>query len=707
MSHLPLACVCIVSALEAQQWLPVDVGSLGGHALDTRRQRVVLLSDLSRDLWELDGTSWLFRATMAGFPEPVARQGASVVFDPSREHLLLFGGRDPSVRFGDTWIRVDDRWTLLPSATSPSPREDAAVVFDPLRDCVLMFGGKGQTYGNETWQHDGSQWTQLSPLNQPPAGPASMVFDVARGVVVLAVVPFVPSPPEIWEWDGSDWQLRVAVGNRPSPRLETSFVHDPVRQRSVLLGGDSGGGEIWEWDGVGWTQQGTALELRDARPLGWFDANLGKVVVLRRQVPAAEAGRYGLWAWDGNALTLLSDARAPNPRTDSLWLFDTTSDSVLLFGGTNGVGLGDTWRWDGVRWRFEQAVPSPSGRHSAAFTGGAGAVGGFLFGGLVSGFAQDDFWRWTASGWTQVTTANGPSARLGASMAYDESRNRVVLFGGLAGSALLADTWEFDGSQWSLRPTAGAPPPRHQAAMTYDVVRGRSVLFGGVGLAYWTDTWEWDGTQWSQSFPLTVPVPTLSRSMTYDRDRHRCVMSAHWGVTSNDTRDLWEYDGVDWVLVDRRPTLSSHTVVAYDQARGRLMGYDGISPIEWTATPALVAELGGGCGQPAWQLAARQRPRLGQESFGLEAFVAANSAVLFGLSGSGGAPSQPTGCGFTVGPLLASSLVFADASGLAEQSVPLPLVPALRGTTWYAQAAALSPTGGFSLGRGLAFTVGD
>ena len=697
----------MVAGLEAQQWLPVDVGDLGRHAFDTQRQRLVLVSEASRDLWELDGTSWLFRATMAGFPAPVARQGASVVFDASRNHLLLFGGRGPSLPFGDTWIRIADRWSALPSATNPSPREDAALVFDPVRDCVLMFGGRDQVYGNETWQHDGVQWTQLSPIHQPPAGPASMVFDSARGVVVLAVVPFVPSPPEIWEWDGVDWQLRVAIGTRPSPRLETAFVYDPVRQRSVLLGGDSGGGQVWEWDGVGWTLQGTALELREARPLAWFDPALGRVVVLRRSVPAAQAGRFDLWTWNGVGLTLLSGDRAPNPRSEGLWLWDATRGSVLLFGGTNGVGLGDTWRWDGLHWRFEAAVPSPSGRHSSAFASGAGAVGGFLFGGLVSGFAQNDFWRWDASGWSQIMTANAPSARLGASMTYDENRNRLVLFGGLAGSAFLADTWEWDGSQWSLRPTPGAPPPRHRAAMTFDAARNRSVLFGGVDLAYLTDTWEWDGVQWSQPVPLTTPVPGLSRCMAYDRDRQRCVMSTHWGVANNHTRDLWEYDGVDWMLVDRRPTFSSNTLIAYDPVRSRLIAYDGVVPIEWTTTPSLVAELGVSCGQPAAQLTARTRPRLGRGDFGLEAWVAGNSAVLFGLSDSGGAAPLPTGCVLAVGPLLASSLVLADARGLAGQSIPLPFVPALRGTTWYTQAAALSPTGEFSLSRGLAFIIGD
>ena len=75
---------------------------------------------------------------------------------------------------------------------------------------------------------------------------------------------------------------------------------------------------------------------------------------------------------------------------------------MLLFGGQslNNSGfemfLGDTWAWDGARWRQRQ-----------------------------------DF---------------GPDPRMSHALAWDAARNRIVLFGGWfrsnAGERLFGDTWE-------------------------------------------------------------------------------------------------------------------------------------------------------------------------------------------------------------------------------------------------------------------------
>jgi len=70
--------------------------------------------------------------------------------------------------------------------------------------------------------------------------------------------------------------------------------------------------------------------------------------------------------------------------------FDSLRGRVVLFGGWNGIELGDTWEWDGGTWQ-------------------------------------------------QRSTPTAPAARGGAGMAYDPFRGRAVLFGGTTGAT---DTWE-------------------------------------------------------------------------------------------------------------------------------------------------------------------------------------------------------------------------------------------------------------------------
>jgi len=195
--------------------------------------------------------------------------------------------------------------------------------------------------------------------------------------------------------------------------------------------------------------------------------------------------------------------------------------------------------------------------------------------------------------------------------------------------------------------------------------------------------------------------------MAYDHDRQRCVMSAHWGQSGAAARDLWEYDGIDWTLVDRQSTSSPGTELVYDPVRRRLVAYDGAAVLEWTTTPALAAEIGTGCGVFVPRLTVRTRPRIGAVEFGLEAVVAGSGAVLMALSDSLATTPITGGCSVLIGPALASSLVLADARGVATQPIPLPVAPALRGLTLFAQAGALYPTAAIALSPGLAFTIGD
>jgi hypothetical protein len=117
---------------------------------------------------------------------------------------------------------------------------------------------------NETWTFDGTNWTQRSPLNAPPARlQGEMVFDPARGRVVLfggGSTGWTTNYSDTWEWDGTNWtpaNLRRADGNwNPGARDGHAMAYDPRSERVVLHGGETASGcqqDVWSWNGTEWT----------------------------------------------------------------------------------------------------------------------------------------------------------------------------------------------------------------------------------------------------------------------------------------------------------------------------------------------------------------------------------------------------------------------------------------------------------------------
>src|SRR5580765_8837544 len=82
------------------------------------------------------------------------------------------------------------QWTPIAPVTSPPARAAAAMTYDLFYNRLVLFGGVGGSNGmtqfNDTWTFDGTNWTQQSPANSPPAKfYTDIVFDSTRGVFVM------------------------------------------------------------------------------------------------------------------------------------------------------------------------------------------------------------------------------------------------------------------------------------------------------------------------------------------------------------------------------------------------------------------------------------------------------------------------------------------------------------------------------------------
>ncbi len=219
---------------------------------------------------------------------PAARDGASMATEPNG-NVILFGGYAPngSSHFDDTWIWDGSTWTDVTPVNSPPARAFAPMVYDSTNGNVVLFGGNGDSgHLNDTWIWDGTTWTEAVPVNSPPTRDrAVMADDSTNGNVVLfGGLDDTASPMgDTWTWDGTNW-TDAAPATSPSARSDASMTEDSSASNNVVLfgGQDAGGivGDTWTWDGTTWTDAAPATSptARSVAALS-YDSTRNKVVL--------------------------------------------------------------------------------------------------------------------------------------------------------------------------------------------------------------------------------------------------------------------------------------------------------------------------------------------------------------------------------------------------------------------------------------------
>ena len=168
---------------------------VGGAAMayDPATRQIVMFGGLdgkaySNSTWVWTGTNWVQQhpATV-----PVARAGASMAWDPTTSQLLMFGGGQlqSQADTNDTWVWTGTNWVQQHPATSPLARELATLTFDPTTGQMLLAGGEFAATGqavNDVWTWSGSTWTRQMPAQAlaPRAG-AVAGYDVATDQLLV------------------------------------------------------------------------------------------------------------------------------------------------------------------------------------------------------------------------------------------------------------------------------------------------------------------------------------------------------------------------------------------------------------------------------------------------------------------------------------------------------------------------------------------
>jgi hypothetical protein len=282
----------------------------------------------------------------------------------------------------------------------------------------------------------------------------------------------------------------------PAPRVRHSAVFDLATETMITFGGQNPNvtnfGDVWQlvfnnslpntvdWLPVSWT--GSTPDARNGQT-AVYDATNSLMIVfggaegLSSPAPCQNDswvlqnanGVAGARSW----VQLLPAGGPPTPRYLHTAVYDPTSDSMIVFGGSdcNAGYLNDVWILSNANGLggspvWTQLAPTgtpPAAREAASAIYDPGSNVMTVYGGDTGGSSVlGDVWTLSnANGiggtpvWTQLfPTGTAPAARTGHTAVYDSANNRMIIYGGLAASgAVLGDTWVLVGANG-----LGAPP---------------------------------------------------------------------------------------------------------------------------------------------------------------------------------------------------------------------------------------------------------
>lgn len=259
----------------------------------------------TQDMWEWNGTKW----TQVG-GAPYRYRGATA-FDSARNANVFFGGETVPgyLATADTYEKASVGGWVNQAVAGPSARKWPTMVFDSARNVSVLFGGGMQT-GNaligDTWEWNGAAWTERVVPGPARRYGTMMSYDSARGVTVLfgGVVTTSGSNvwnAETWEYDGTTWTQKLVSG--PPRRSVGAMAYDAARGKTVLFGGVDGTGssvfksDTWEWDGSAWMQVMISGPVATAAPGMTYDPER-RVMVLFGGESTALPNYYSGETWE-------------------------------------------------------------------------------------------------------------------------------------------------------------------------------------------------------------------------------------------------------------------------------------------------------------------------------------------------------------------------------------------------------------------------
>jgi N-acetylneuraminic acid mutarotase len=128
------------------------------------------ISTKTNDTWAYDPETNSWEELRPAGKLPSARADHAMAYDVANDRIILFGGYDGSSCLDDTWAYdpSTNAWTELePAGDRPRAREGHSLVYDPTSGDLILFGGRSWDWGelNDTWVYDSAtnSWSEVLP----------------------------------------------------------------------------------------------------------------------------------------------------------------------------------------------------------------------------------------------------------------------------------------------------------------------------------------------------------------------------------------------------------------------------------------------------------------------------------------------------------------------------------------------------------------
>lgn len=446
---------------DGRGWQPLprlpQVATINAFATDPVSGRRIALLDQGRASYALIDGQWSPQG------QTPMSSGARMVFDPARNRLIAWQDELAGTTTTE-YVLEGNQWVFL--TRNVRPYGVRLLAPDPIRRRLVGFGANLTPRAGQTWEWDGTTWSQLSPSTSPPVDhQMEMSFDPISRQVMLVVI---GNTTQTWLWNGSDWHLASAT-----PNMRGTLALDRHRGMLRMLG------QELVWDGSNWV---TADAVPAAGARYMTEDPIRRVLVVHAQPKVDE--------YDGRRwIEILNPAR---PSQFSPLAYDITSLRTVLFDGTYH------WSWDGALWNWQSVTHRPARRLQHAFVTHLPSGGAILFGGRThAGSALSDTWHFASGVWTELTNTLTAAPPAGPCV----GSNGPISFHPVIVSA--REVWEWNGG-WTLRNNA-VPVDASSAAITRD----GDVVVAGSGSGA-VPSWRLRAGQWLEQPALPAAATSLA-----------------------------------------------------------------------------------------------------------------------------------------------------------------------------------------------------
>lgn len=293
---------------------------------------------------------------------PSPRWFASMSYDSRQDRTILFGGFN-GWNLDDTWSYNynTNNWTEMFPHNHPDARFSNAMAYDSKCDSVILYGGggSGNLFFNDTWRYqiDNNNWSNMSPLENPPTGfDTAMVYDVQSDLMILYVGNHhgFGHYEETWGYDvkSNTWTNRTG-SIRPAIKSSFAMSYDLQNDRILLFGTNSHQSysyisEFWEYDTDANLWKNITQSAQPPANLRYsmsYDMKSDRTILFAGQSNLGSYPQTWSYDYDTHNWTNLNPSISPSNRWASSMAYHLDSDRIILFGGETYQSrfMGETW----------------------------------------------------------------------------------------------------------------------------------------------------------------------------------------------------------------------------------------------------------------------------------------------------------------------------------------------------------------------------